>query len=113
RFLLGLQNATALGRVDDGAELGSLVRLVADLESLEESALRVDEVVRDFPVNVNPVNRAARLAVMLVRVPTNQARDHLRIGIFQDDGGAVASHLPLHTGPVPVTEAHDLLSDSR
>ena len=59
------------------AQLDQLLAVsVADLESFEECALRIDEVVRDFSVNENPVNRAASLAVMLVGVTPDHARDN-------------------------------------
>ena len=49
---------------------------------------------------------------MLVRVTPDHARYNFRIGISKDDRRAVASHFPLHSGAVPIADAHDLLSDA-
>src|SRR5262249_42747330 len=112
-FLLGAQDAAALGRVDHGTELRARLRLVPDLEPLEEFALRVDEVVRDLAIHVHPVDRAAGLPVVLVRVPPDQACDQSGVGVREDDRRPVAAHLALHARAVFVAGAQDLLADAR
>src|SRR5207249_6222286 len=93
-------------------ELRAGVRLITDLEPFEKGTLGVDKIVRDLAVDVNAVNRAAGLTVVLVRVPPDQPRDPFGIGVSQNNRRTVAAHLPFHPRAVPITSAQDRLSDT-